>query len=75
METVMGEISSMILDGTLCEDCGAAMPDRRAPGYPRKCNLCGGHVRGPLVRKVRCDQCGKRVKETGLQDHKRDAHG
>ena len=45
----MGEISEMMLDGTLCQVCGAAMDDVWegfvAPGYPRTCNYCKGGER------------------------------
>lgn len=45
----MGEIADMMLDGTLCESCGALMDDlipehgdvlEDAPGYPRLCEDC-----------------------------------
>lgn len=47
----MGEITEMMLDGTLCEVCGGLMEDLvpeegsellDAPGYPRRCPDCGG---------------------------------
>ncbi len=34
----MGEIADMMLDGTLCEECGGFIGD--AVGYPRKCKAC-----------------------------------
>lgn len=46
----MGEISKLILNGTLCEECGCLMEDLmpkdgskellEPPGYPRKCEDC-----------------------------------
>ena len=40
----MGDIAEMMLDGTLCQVCGAAMQDVgdgfEAPGYPRTCEDC-----------------------------------
>ena len=36
----MGEISEMILDGTLCEQCGEYIGDE--VGFPRSCYSCGG---------------------------------
>lgn len=33
----MGEIAEMMLDGTLCGGCGAAL-DGSSPGYPRYCS-------------------------------------
>ena len=42
----MGEIADMMLDGTLCQECGvmvAHSPKTRAemsPGFPRSCQYC-----------------------------------
>lgn len=36
----MGEIADLLIDGTLCRDCGAVMDDGDSPGYPRWCNAC-----------------------------------
>lgn len=45
----MGEISDMMLDGTLCEGCGELMDDLvpdegnellEPPGHPRRCADC-----------------------------------
>ena len=45
----MGEISEMVLDGTLCQICGGLMEDLKPdkgnelldpPGYPRACPAC-----------------------------------
>jgi hypothetical protein len=46
----MGEIAEMILDGTLCQECGQIMDDMitegdetiEPPGYPRTCDECKG---------------------------------
>ena len=35
----MGDISEMMLDGTLCEVCGEFI-DEEDCGYPRKCAAC-----------------------------------
>jgi len=35
----MGEIADSILNGLLCELCGAYV-DGEEPGYPRKCEMC-----------------------------------
>lgn len=35
----MGEIAEKILNGQLCEVCGAFV-DGEEPGYPRKCEDC-----------------------------------
>ena len=43
----MGEIAEMMLDGTLCEECGGLVGDEpREVGYPRLCELC------------KCPKCG-----------------
>ena len=34
----MGDIADMMIDGTLCEQCGAALGE--GDGYPRKCKDC-----------------------------------
>lgn len=71
----MGEIADMMLDGTLCEGCGCYL-EGEAQGIPRYCNSC---KRGFLFKepslKTTCDICGKKVKPTGLADHKKDVHG
>lgn len=36
----MGDISEMMLDGTLCEYCGCYIEEGEAEGYPRKCTDC-----------------------------------
>lgn len=35
----MGDISEMILEGILCQQCGGLV-DGDVAGYPRKCNDC-----------------------------------
>ena len=35
----MGEITEMILEGFLCENCGVFI-DEKAGGFPRKCEDC-----------------------------------
>ena len=34
----MGEISEIMLDGTLCQECGQYIGP--SDGYPRKCEMC-----------------------------------
>ena len=71
----MGEIAEMMLDGTLCEGCGVAMPGD-APGFPRRCRQCKKHDSQPAPdERVPCKTCGRRVKFIGLKDHMRDSHG
>jgi hypothetical protein len=46
----MGEIADMMLEGTLCERCGAFVEDNyddmdeegviQPPGFPRRCDAC-----------------------------------
>jgi hypothetical protein len=35
----MGEVAEMMIDGTLCEQCGEFL-DGESPGYPRSCTGC-----------------------------------
>lgn len=34
----MGEIAEAIVNGEMCEYCGACIPDDEAPGFPRCCD-------------------------------------
>lgn len=73
----MGEIADMILDGTLCQECGAFIGE--AVDYPRSCNSCGGthsggYLRTKVIARTNCPICNKRVKKAGLADHMRDVH-
>ena len=69
----MGEAAEMMLDGSLCEHCGAYVGE--AVGYPRSCSVCRSLDLGGLQsRTAVCPQCGKRVKQKGLNQHIRDAH-
>lgn len=44
-----GEIAEMMLDGTVCEQCGEFLHNGEdGPGYPGLCAGCGG-------REVDCD--------------------
>ena len=36
----MGDISEMMLDGTLCQTCGSYIEEGEAQGFPRDCNDC-----------------------------------
>lgn len=35
----MGEVAEMVVEGVLCEVCGAVV-DGEATGYPRQCDIC-----------------------------------
>ena len=67
----MGEIAEMMLDGTLCQQCGEFMGDEC--GYSRTCKGCSSDAKQALT-KASCPRCHKRVKITGLTDHLRDVH-
>lgn len=54
----MGEITDMILDGTLCQECGVYMGD--PVGYPVTCGACNSDTADPSVDKTACPFCGKR---------------
>ena len=46
----MGEISNLILDGVLCEECGAYIGE---PIYaPRKCKTCASKNKQQIQRKT-----------------------
>ncbi len=52
----MGEIADMVLDGTLCQECGGlvygegdpneALEEEVSPGYPRTCYDCICEAKG-----------------------------
>lgn len=75
----MGEYAEMMLDGTCCACCGEFLGTDA--GYPIYCPGCEPDfidAPEPLPKgkpKVACPECGKRVKEVGLNDHMRDVHG
>jgi hypothetical protein len=79
----MGDITEMMLDGTLCQGCGGYVGP--ACDYPRSCPACAREDRSEkhkamlahhqVVKKVPCEVCGKKVKKVGMADHQRDAHG
>ena len=76
----MGEIAEMMLDGTLCEGCGVANLSG-GEGFPWHCrsckrdrNIAADEEKKAAERKVKCDVCGKKVREVGLADHKRAVH-
>jgi hypothetical protein len=70
----MGDVSEAMLDGTLCEWCGAYLGPSR--GYPVRCKTCkDDDVTPKISKKVTCPVCCKKVKPAGLADHQRDKHG
>lgn len=82
----MGDISDMMLDGTLCEGCGVYMPGESC-GAPRRCrgcrptkadqkaeNIARNLAEHAAAKKHPCPTCGKKLRLVGMQDHIRDAH-
>ena len=47
----MGEIADMMLDGTLCQQCGGVI-DGTTPGYPRTCEDCENPLDFPWAMKL-----------------------
>src|SRR5580692_11302367 len=75
----MGEIADLMINGDICQGCGAELGE--GDGYPRQCRGCereGPLSRKPIpqhnTRKGKCGICGKSVSLVGMRDHKRDAH-
>lgn len=84
----MGEISDMMLEGILCQECGQYVDyhtgESRACGYPRFCPDCGGDPetnyaskrKECIAKQCRCPTCKRRFRtRRGLHDHIRDKHG
>ena len=53
----MGDIANMMLDGTMCCDCGEVFEDqvngKRPPGYPRSCCVVPAPVKKAKTKKRR----------------------
>jgi len=83
----MGDIADMMLYGILCQQCGEFVGEEC--GYPKNCVSCGAEeiytrkllqkseniARNARQKKTKCPDCGKKVKEVGMSNHIRDAHG
>jgi len=76
----MGDYADMVLDGIYCQLCGSVVGE--GEGFPVICFSCqkehncdgfGDPVKPP-AKKVKCPQCGKKVKEAGLKMHQKDVH-
>ena len=64
----MGEIADMMINGSMCQYCGECFDDE--PGYPRSCPSCAEEDEiDTKPEKVTCAHCGKRVHESGLNQH------
>jgi peptide subunit release factor 1 (eRF1) len=75
---MMGEYADMIINGETCQYCMSEYPDEPV-GYPWTCRDCKSEMtKGtkpkPQAAKVKCPECGKKVKEVGLADHVNDVH-
>ena len=73
----MGDIAVMMLEGSMCQWCGEILDGQ---GFPTVCQACQeennvNEFGEPRAKKVKCGQCGRKVKEAGLADHLRDKHG
>ena len=80
----MGEISDLMLDGTICDGCGVTMYGD-SYGVPRRCSHCRKHnpgstdpcklLRATAPATLYCPLCRRGLKGTaGLTHHARDAH-
>lgn len=73
----MGEVADMMIDGEMCQYCGDFIGD--AVGYPRSCDDCASEDDVKLEKtrkiiktnlaKIKCPECGKKVAESGLNQH------
>ena len=71
----MGEYADMIINGETCQYCMAEYPPEPT-GIPWTCAGCNQDMNPKATAvKVKCNQCGKRVKEVGLAQHVHDVHG
>lgn len=76
----MGKVADMMLDGTLCMQCGVYVPGE-AQGFPRYCSdRCKRTATMDQMPsdaskpKMLCTVCGKKIKVAGEADHMRNAH-
>ena len=78
----MGEIANMMLDGTLCVQCGGYIEDGEPDGIPRHCSAECRRDAGidrprskPRQRNVPCPICAKPFgSEYAQRQHQRDTH-
>ena len=75
----MGEIAEMMLDGTLCEQCGEYMGN--SCGHTQVCAGCRSTEKSEPTKpkqhfsKITCQICNKRVSIVGIGNHLKDSHG
>ena len=86
----MGDIADMMLDGTLDEETGEYIGDYNldkygceSPGFPvsierdrreREEQKQRNIANNAAQRKIKCPECGKKVKVTGLAMHRKAVH-
>ena len=69
----MGEIADMMLDGTLCEWCGAYLGE--GDGFTRRCDGCKKDAPVIMLEKNSvCPECGKALTCTGIFSHYNAKH-
>lgn len=74
----MGEITDMMLDGTVCQSCGVWLNEGRdgagCPGYCADCEPENDDHNEWLIART-CPDCGKVCKSAdGVKQHQRDKH-
>ena len=78
LETGMGDIADMILEGDMCQTCGEILEGQGFPQFCKSCqkeeNIRNHNERNAQQKKIKCPKCGKKVKTVGLADHLRDVH-
>jgi len=86
----MGDIADMMIDGLLDEETGEYIGDYNlekygtySPGFPvsierdkrEKEELKAQNIaRNAAKKKIKCRECGKKVKEVGIHMHMKDVH-
>lgn len=79
---MMGDIADMILDGSLCQECGSVIGDGNGDGYPTTCSGCSGEpierARKPnkskqKMKRYPCKICGKHF--AVMAQHMHHKHG
>lgn len=74
----MGEIAEMMLDGTMCAQCGGYIDDDGADGIPRYCSpQCrrDSGIDEPRANRATCPVCAKQfTSRKARRQHQRDKH-
>lgn len=73
----MGEITDMMLDGTLCASCGAYI-EGSGDGIPRYCSAqcrCDAGLDTPRTNRATCPICSKQfTSRKARRQHQKDKH-